>query len=334
MPMKLAINGFGRIGRAVFKTILENGYDIEIAAINDLADNNTLAHLLKYDTSYGAFAKDAKALKDAIIVNGTKYKVLAKRDPLNLPWKELGVDVVLECTGIFTKYEDSLKHIKAGAGKVIISAPSKSKEINTFVLGVNSNKIKKSDKIISNASCTTNCIAPIMKILDDNFGVKKALMTTIHSYTADQNLMDGPHRKGDLRRARSAAENIVPTTTGAAIAAAKTVPSLKNKFDGIAVRVPTPVGSLADITVVLKKNSTVDKINSAFSKAAKAKYKNILTVVNDPIVSSDIIKNPSSAIVDLSLTKIVDNNLLKIVAWYDNEWGYANRLAELCQLNK
>lgn len=327
--MKLAINGFGRIGRAAFKVILEKNYDVEIAAINDLTDNKTLAHLLKYDTAYGGFKKEISSSEDGIIVDGKKFKVLAEKDPLNLPWEKLGIDIVLECTGIFTKTEDLKKHIQAGAKKVVLSAPPKNDEISTYVLGVNDEKINEKEDIISNASCTTNCIAPVMKILEANFGIEKAIMTTIHAYTADQNLVDGPHKKGDLRRARAAAENITPTTTGAAITVAKIIPSLKNKFDGLAMRVPVPVGSLSDIVVLLKKDITVEKLNNVFKKAAENEFKNILTTTEDPIVSSDIIGNPYSSIVDLSLTKVVGGNLVKIIAWYDNEWGYANRLVEL-----
>ncbi|OGF21769.1 type I glyceraldehyde-3-phosphate dehydrogenase [Candidatus Falkowbacteria bacterium RBG_13_39_14] len=328
MPLKIAINGFGRIGRAAFKIILDNNYNVEIAAINDLTDNETLAHLLKYDTVYGVYDKKVKATAKGISAAGKEYKILAERNPGNLPWKTMGIDVVLECTGFFTKKEDAGKHIAAGAKKVIISAPSKSDDIGTYVLGVNAEKISKNEKIISNASCTTNSIAPVMKVLEAHFGIQKALMTTIHSYTADQNLVDGPHK--DLRRARAAAQNIVPTTTGAAKAAAKTIPSLKDKFDGIAVRVPTPAGSLSDITALLRKNTAVENINKVFLDAAKKKeLKNILAAAYDPIVSSDVIKNPYSTIVDLSMTKVVDGNLVKIIAWYDNEWGYASRLVEL-----
>lgn len=328
MPLKIAINGFGRIGRAAFKIILDNNYNVEIAAINDLTDNETLAHLLKYDTVYGVYDKKVKATAKGISAAGKEYKILAERNPENLPWKTMGIDVVLECTGFFTKKEDAGKHIAAGAKKVIISAPSKSDDIGTYVLGVNAEKISKNEKIISNASCTTNSIAPVMKVLEAHFGIQKALMTTIHSYTADQNLVDGPHK--DLRRARAAAQNIVPTTTGAAKAAAKTIPSLKDKFDGIAVRVPTLAGSLSDITALLRKNTAVENINKVFLDAAKKKeLKNILAAAYDPIVSSDVIKNPYSTIVDLSMTKVVDGNLVKIIAWYDNEWGYASRLVEL-----
>ncbi|MFH1192118.1 MAG: type I glyceraldehyde-3-phosphate dehydrogenase [bacterium] len=329
MSIKIAINGFGRIGRAAFKVILA-GSGAEVVAINDLTDNETLAHLLKYDTVYGVYDKEVKALKDGISVSGKKYKILTEKDPANLPWEKPGIDVVLECTGFFTAYEDAQKHISAGARKVIISAPSKSKEINTYVKGVNDNKIKKNEKIISNASCTTNCIAPVMKVLEDNFGVDKAIMTAVHAYTADQNLVDGPHRGGDLRRARAATENIVPTTTGAAITVTKIIPSLLDKFDGLAVRVPVPVGSLSDITALLKKDVTAEIVNNVFKKAAaKSEFKNILMATEDQIVSSDIVGNHYSAIVDLSLTEVVAGNMVKVIAWYDNEWGYANRIVEL-----
>lgn len=328
--LKLAINGFGRIGRAVFKVILENGYDVEIVGINDLTDNKSLAHLLKYDSVYSVLNKDIKFSEDGIIVEGKKYKVFAEKDPLNLPWKKLKVDVVLESTGIFTKKEDLKKHIDAGAKRVILSAPPKSGEVATYVLGVNDKNISASETIMSNASCTTNCIAPVMKVLEEKFGIEKAIMTTLHAYTADQNLVDGPHRKGDLRRARAAAENIVPTTTGAAVTVTEIMPSLKNKFDGLAMRVPVPVASLSDITAVLKKETDIETVNNAFKDASKkGELKNILMVTDDPIVSSDIIKNPFSAIVDLNLTNVVSGNLVKVIAWYDNEWGYANRLVEL-----
>ncbi|MFH1175633.1 MAG: type I glyceraldehyde-3-phosphate dehydrogenase [bacterium] len=328
--IKIAINGFGRIGRAAFKIILQNHKNIEIVAINDLTDNKTLAHLLKYDTIYGKFSDDVLGSDEGIEIEGVLYKVFAEKDPWNLPWKKLGVDVVLECTGLFTKYEDAKKHIDAGAKKVIISAPSKSKEVEVFVLGVNDNKIKN-QAVISNASCTTNCIAPVMKVLEENFGVEKALMTTIHSYTADQNLVDAPHRKGDLRRARAAVENMVPTTTGAAIAVAKTLPALDGKFDGLAVRVPTAIGSLSDITAVLKKDAVCEEINRAFKQASETNLKGILAVSNEPLVSSDIRGSHSSTIVDLPLTKVIGGNLAKIICWYDNEWAYSCRLVELAE---
>lgn len=326
--MNIAINGFGRIGRAAFKLMLEKKGDFNVVAINDLTDTATLAHLLKYDTCYGKFNKKIDFSKDAILVNGKKYKILAERDPSLLPWADLEVDLVLECTGRFRTKKDAGMHLKAGAKKVIISAPAKSEGIKTIVLGVNEKKLNKKDNIISNASCTTNCLAPVSQIIKDNFGIKKAIMTTIHSYTADQNLVDGPHT--DLRRARAAAENIVPTTTGAAIATTKTIPVLKNKFDGMAVRVPTPVGSLIDVCYVTNKKVDAKIVNQVFKKASRsAVLKNYIEASDEPLVSSDIVGNPHSAIVDLASTKVVDGDLLKVIAWYDNEWGYSNRLVDL-----
>jgi glyceraldehyde 3-phosphate dehydrogenase len=328
---KVAINGFGRIGRAVFKILLDKYKSIEVVAINDLTENKTLSHLLKYDTMYGNYNRSVKAVKSGLVVGGKKYKILAERDPENLPWKEMGVDIVLECTGIFRTKESASKHIKAGAKKVIISAPGKSDDVPTYVIGVNEHKIKKSEKVISNASCTTNCIAPVTKILEDKIGIKKVMMTTIHAYTAGQNLIDGP--KKDLRRARAAAQNIVPTTTGAAIATTKTIPQLKGKFDGISVRVPTAVVSMSDFVFLLKKKTTVEKVNNLFVQAKKQKnLKGILDVTNEPLVSSDFIGNAYSTIVDLQLTKVVDGDLLKVVAWYDNEWGYSARMAQMAHI--
>ena len=327
--MNIAINGFGRIGRAVFKIMLENKKDFNIVAINDLTDTKTLAHLLKYDTCYGKYEKNIECGNGIIGVSGKKYKILAEKDPAQLPWKEMNVDIVLECTGRFRTKQDAGMHIKAGAKKVIISAPGKGDGIKTIVLGVNEKKINKNDKIISNASCTTNCLAPVTQIIKDNFGIKKAVMSTVHSYTADQNLVDGPHT--DLRRARAAAQNIIPTTTGAAIATTQTIPSLKNKFDGMAIRVPTPVGSLVDVCFVTKKKVDEKQVNQAFKKAARsAGYKNYIEASEEPLVLADIVKNSASAIVDLNCTKVVDGDLIKIIAWYDNEWGYASRLVDLC----
>lgn len=328
--VNIAINGFGRIGRATFKAFLEKKSNINIVAINDLTDTKTLAHLLKYDTAYGKYGKKVEYTPDSLIVAGKKYRVLAEKEPGELPWRERRVDLVLECTGRFRTKEEAMAHIKAGAKKVIISSPAKSDNIKTIVLSVNENKISKNDKIISNASCTTNCLAPVVDIVRQNFGIKKAIMTTVHSYTADQNIVDGPHK--DLRRARAAAINIVPTTTGAAIATCQVIPQLKGKFDGMAIRVPVLVGSLCDI--VFETNKKVDRkdVNSVFKKMANsAKYRGILETTDEPIVSSDIIGNPASAIVDLSLTKVIGDNLLKVIAWYDNEWGYSNRLVELCE---
>lgn len=328
--VNIAINGFGRIGRATFKALLNKKSKINIVAINDLTDIKTLAHLLKYDTAYGEYNKSVSCAADSLLVGGKKYKVLAERDPSQLPWREMNVDAVLECTGIFRTREQAGTHLKAGAKKVIISAPAKSDNIKTIVLSVNENKIKKNDKIISMASCTTNCLAPVTDIIRQNFGIKKAIMTTVHSYTADQNIVDGPHK--DLRRARAAAVNIVPTTTGAAIATCKTIPSLKGKFDGMAIRVPTLVGSLCDIVFETQKKADEKSINKIFKKMAKSsRYRGIVEATEEPIVSSDIVGNPASAIVDLSLTKVIEGNLVKIIAWYDNEWGYSNRLVDLVE---
>lgn len=329
--MNVAINGFGRIGRAVFKVLIENKPGIKVVAINDLTDTATLAHLLKYDSCYGVYPADIKALPDGFSVGSEKFKVIAEKNPENLPWKELEVDIVLECTGRFCAKKDASLHIKAGAKKVLISAPGKGDDpIKTIVMGVNEDKLTKKDLIISNASCTTNCLAPVVDVVKRNFGIKKSLMTTIHSYTADQNLVDGPHK--DLRRARAAAMNIVPTTTGAAVSVAKTISSMKDKIDGLAVRVPTPVASLCDVVFLTTKKVTEEKVNAAFKKAAKeGKLRNILGVTSEPIVSSDIVGNALSSIVDLGLTMICDGDLLKVIAWYDNEWGYSNRLADLCE---
>jgi glyceraldehyde 3-phosphate dehydrogenase len=331
--INLAINGFGRIGRASLKIIFEKYPEINVVAINDLTDTKTLAHLLKYDSCYGINAMDINFDQNNIIVNKKKIPVLAEKDPSLLPWGKLKVDMVLECTGRFTNRDALMNHIKAGAKKVILSAPAKGKEdkVKTIVLGVNESKISASDKILSCASCTTNCLAPATDVIQRAFGIKKAIMTTIHSYTADQNLVDGPHK--DLRRARAAAINMVPTTTGAALAATEAIPSLKDKFDGLAVRVPTPVGSLCDIVFITKKNVTVEKVNAAFIKASKMpKYKGIIEVSTEPLVSTDIIRNPYSSIIDLSLTKVVGGDLLKVIAWYDNEWGYSNRFVDLAWL--
>jgi glyceraldehyde 3-phosphate dehydrogenase len=286
--------------------------------------------LLKYDSAQKRIENKVSSNKKGIVVDGITYPVFTQKDPTLLPWKDLKVDVVLECTGVFRTYEDAQKHMQAGAKKVIISAPAKGENVETIVLGVNEEKIKKSKNVYDIASCTTNCIAPVMKIISDNFTIEKALMTTVHAYTADQNLMDGPHK--DLRRARAAAMNIIPTSTGAAIAVTRAIPKLKGKFDGFAIRVPVIDGSLSDITIKLKENVTVEKINDLFIKMSKdKKFKGILTTTKDPIVSCDIIGNPYSSIVDLSLTNVMDGNLLKVVAWYDNEWGFSNRMLELCE---
>lgn len=325
MPTKIAINGLGRIGRAALKIALQSG-KIQVVAINDLADIPTLAHLLKYDTVYGVYDKKVTAGKNYLQVKAKKIPVTAEPEPKKLPWKKLGIDVVLECTGRFTLKQDAKAHLKAGAKKVIISAPSKSDDVITIVKGVNE-KEAKGQTIISNASCTTNCIAPVMKVLEQEFGIAKSLMTAIHSYTAGQNLVDGPAK--DLRRARAASQNIVPTTTGAAIATCKTLPTLKGKFDGLAIRVPTICGSISDITAVLNKSVTKEKLNSAFTKASRTYLGGILSVTDEPLVSSDFIGNPYSVIIDLDLTRVVGGDLVKVIAWYDNEWAYAKRLIEI-----
>lgn len=328
--MRMAINGFGRIGRSSFR-IAFGRPDVEIIAINDLTDAPTLAHLLSHDTAYGKYDKEVKADGNKLIVDGQSITIYAEKEPANLPWKDLNIDVVLECTGKFTGSQDANLHIQAGAKKVVISAPSKGDDpAPTYVLGVNADQYH-GEAVINNASCTTNCIAPVMAVIAKEFGVKKALLDTIHAYTHDQNIQDGPHK--DLRRARAAAANMVPTSTGAAIAATEAIPALKGKFDGTSIRVPVLVGSISDITMVLEKPATVEEINAAFTKASQAEpLKGILTVTNDPIVSSDIIGNPASAIVDLSLTQVVGDDLVKIFAWYDNEWGYSHRLVDMAIL--
>lgn len=321
--MKIAINGFGRIGRAVAKIITERD-GIELVAINDLTDVKTLAHLLKYDTSFGVWDHEVGYDEGDIIIDKRRVHSYAEKDPSSLPWEELKIDAVIECTGRFLTTEACQAHLDAGAKKVIMSAPPKD-ETPMYVMGVNADQYKN-EAIISNASCTTNCITPVMKVLEDTFGIEKSLMTTIHSYTADQNLVDGPH--SDLRRARAAACNIVPTSTGAAKAAFKTIPTLKGKFDGLAVRVPTPVVSLSDITLILKRDVTVDEVNKAFKKAEKGEMKGILATNEEEIVSSDLKGTSFSTTVDLPLTQVI-GNLVKVIAWYDNEWGYSERLVDL-----
>jgi len=325
--VKIAINGFGRIGRNAFKIAFERR-DAEIVAINDLTDAKTLAHLLKYDSNYGTYGYDVDYDDENIIVDGKKIRVLAEKEPANLPWREMEIDVVIESTGFFTDPAKARAHIDAGAKKVVISAPAKGEGAKTIVLGVNEDEITEDDVILSNASCTTNCIAPVMKVLEDNLGIEKAMMTTVHSYTASQKLQDAPAK--DLREARNAAENIVPTTTGASKAAALTIPSLKGKFNGLSVRVPTPVVSLSDITAISKRPTSVEEINDIFRRAANEDYyKGILAATDEELVSIDYRGNSHSCIVDLKLTDVVDGNLIKVVAWYDNEWGYSNRLVEL-----
>ena len=327
---KIAINGFGRIGRQVFKNIEQSHPDLEIVAINDLTDNPTLAHLLKHDSNYGTYGKEITATEKSIIVGGKEYLALAERDPEKLPWKELGVDIVLECTGIYTDTEGAGKHLKAGAKKVIISAPCKQKEIPGFVLGVNADTFD-TDKVelMDMGSCTTNCLAPIAKVLNDEFGIVKGFMTTVHSYTNDQKILDLPHK--DLRRARAAALNIIPTSTGAARAIGKIIPELNGKLDGIAMRVPTPTVSVLDLIVEVKKSTTKEEVNEAFKKAAASKnFQGILRVEEEPLVSMDFKGDTYSAIVDAEETMVKDN-MVNVIGWYDNEWGYSCRLAEFAE---
>jgi glyceraldehyde 3-phosphate dehydrogenase len=326
---RIAINGFGRIGRNAFKIAFDRS-DVEVVAINDLTDNKTLAHLLKHDSSYGEYAHEVTSDEHSITVDGKKIQTFAETDPAKLPWGDLGIDVVIESTGFFVDPAKAQAHIDpAGAKKVIISAPAKGDGADTIVLGVNDDKVKAgTTDVVSNASCTTNCITPVMAVLESNFGIEKAMMTTVHSYTASQKLQDAPAK--DLREARAAAENIVPTTTGASIATAKALPALEGRFGGLSVRVPTPVVSMSDFVVLLKRDVTVEEVNEVFKKAAaEPYYQGILAVTEEELVSSDFKGNSHSATVDLPLTAVVGGNLLKVVAWYDNEWGYSNRLVEL-----
>lgn len=354
MAIKVGINGFGRIGRQVFKAIWERfRNEIEIVAVNDLTDDATLAHLLKYDSIYGKFKADIKVGEDVVIegyvcsdckakecaepckvgtlvVDGTSIYSLAEKNPANLPWAALGVEVVLESTGRFTEAEKAAMHLEAGAKKVLISAPAKG-DVKTVVLGVNADMYDpKTDHIVSNASCTTNCLAPMCKVLQENFGIKRGLMTTIHSYTNDQVVLDFPHR--DLRRARAAAINMIPTTTGAAKAIGEVIPALKGKMHGYAMRVPTPTGSVTDLTVELEKNASVEEINAAFKAAAEGALQGILDYTEDPIVLADIVGDPHSCIFDALSTTVIDGNFVKVLGWYDNEWGYSNRTAELLKM--
>lgn len=327
MP-NIAINGFGRIGRNTLKAGWgKKGFNV--VAVNDLTDAATLAHLLKHDSVYRTWDHEVKAKKDVLVIDGKEIRVFGQKDPKALPWKALKIDVVLECTGFFTSEEGAGQHVIAGAKVVIISAPAKGGHVPTYMMGVNESRLKgEKARVINNASCTTNCIAPVARVMEEAFGIKKAMMTTIHAYTADQNLVDGPHK--DLRRARSAAMNIVPTTTGAAIATSEAIPQLQGRFDGLAIRVPVVCGSLADFTFVLKRQTTVPEINAALVKASKqADLKGILIVSAEPMVSSDVIGMSASAIVDASLTNVVDGDLVKVIAWYDNEWAYSHRLVEL-----
>ncbi|MEV1052781.1 type I glyceraldehyde-3-phosphate dehydrogenase [Streptomyces sp. NPDC049887] len=326
MTIRVGINGFGRIGRNYFRALLEQGADIEIVAVNDLGDTATTAHLLKYDTILGRLKAEVSHTADTITVDGHTIKVLSERNPADIPWGELGVDIVIESTGIFTKKADAEKHIAGGAKKVLISAPATDEDI-TIVMGVNQDKYDPAQhNVISNASCTTNCVAPMAKVLDENFGIVKGMMTTVHAYTNDQRILDFPHK--DLRRARAAAENIIPTSTGAAKATALVLPQLKGKLDGIAMRVPVPTGSVTDLVLELDREVTRDEINSAFQKASEGQLKGVLEYTEDPIVSSDIVNWPASCTFDSKLT-MVQGKQVKVVGWYDNEWGYSNRLVDL-----
>ncbi len=327
MAVKVGINGFGRIGRCVLRSALENNVDVDIVAVNDLTDAKTLAHLLKYDSVHKILKNDITYGDDYIAIDGKKIKITKERDPQNLPWGDLGVDVVLESTGIFTKRADAEKHIKAGAKKVIISAPASDEDI-TVVQGVNFDKYDKSKHhIISNASCTTNCLAPVAKILNDTFGVEHGLMTTIHSYTNDQRILDLPH--SDLRRARAAALSMIPTSTGAAKAVGLVLPELKGKLDGLAIRVPTPNVSVVDLVVKVKKATTAEEVNAAIKAGAEGPMKGILQYCDEPLVSVDFNGNPHSSIFDAKLTKVMEGTTIKVFSWYDNEWGYSTRAAEL-----
>jgi glyceraldehyde 3-phosphate dehydrogenase len=326
MSIKVAINGFVRIGRLVFKAAQANA-DIEFVAVNDLTDAKTLAYLLKYDSVHGRFPGTVEAKDDSIVVNGKAVKVIAERDPANLPWAEMGVDVVIESTGIFRAKAQIQKHLDAGAKKVILTVPAKDEIDATIVLGVNEDALKPEHKIVSNASCTTNCLAPVAKVLHDTFGIKRGLMTTVHGYTNDQKILDMPH--SDLRRARACAVSLIPTTTGAAKAVGKVIPDLNGKLDGMAMRAPVADGSVVDLVVELEKDATKEEINAAMKAAAEGPLKGILEYCDDPIVSVDIIDNPVSSIFDAQATSVMDGNFVKVLSWYDNEWGYSNRVVDL-----
>ncbi len=328
--MNIAINGFGRIGRQVLRIILDKHPDMNVVLINDLTEPATLAHLFEFDSTYGTFQGKVELKGDVLTTAHGKAKLTAIKDPAHLPHKELKVDVVLECTGFFTKRDDAAMHLKAGAKKVIISAPCKDKADATLCIGVNHEIYDtKTMHVISNASCTTNCLAPMAKVIDETFGIEHGFMNTIHSYTNDQNLLDLPHK--DMRRARAAAVNIVPTSTGAAKAIGEVLPTLKGKLNGTSLRVPTPTGSITDLTVVTKKEVTIEAVNAAFTKAANGKMKNILSVETRPLVLKDFVGNPHSCIIDAAMTDVIGGKLLKVFGWYDNEWGYSNRLAELAE---
>lgn len=328
MSIKVAINGFGRIGRNAFKIAQKRlGKNVEIVAINDLTNTNTLAHLLKYDSCFGKFEGTVEAKENSLVVNGKEIRIYAERDPKNLPWKELGVDVVIESTGLFTKKEKAMAHIEAGAKKVVISAPATDEDI-TIVMGVNEKDYDPAKhNIISNASCTTNCLAPFAKVVDEKFGIVKGLMTTVHSYTNDQRILDLPH--SDLRRARAAAESIIPTTTGAAKAVARVLPQLKGKLNGFALRVPTPTVSITDIVFEVKKATTAEEVNAALKEAAEGELKGVLGYSEEPLVSIDYRGDERSSIIDALSTMVIEGNMVKVVSWYDNEWGYSNRIVDL-----
>ncbi len=329
MAIRIAINGFGRIGRNVFRIMHSRGADFEVVALNDLTDAATLAHLLRYDTVGGRFAGQVEVDGDAIVVDGKRVQVLAERDPAGLPWGELGVDLVVEATGIFRSREACQKHVDAGAKKVILTVPPKGDVDNMVVLGVNDDTLAAGQNILSNASCTTNCLAPLAKVLHESFGIRRGLMNTIHAYTNDQRILDLPH--GDLRRARAAASNIIPTSTGAARAVGKVLPELNGKLDGMSMRVPVPCGSVVDLVAVLAKEVTVESVNAAVKAAADGPLKGVLEYSEDPLVSSDILQNPHSSVFDAGSTMVIDSNMVKVVSWYDNEWGYSNRVCDLAK---
>ncbi len=329
MAIRVGINGFGRIGRNVFRVITQRG-GIDVLAINDLADSKSLATLLKYDSVHGRFGGSIEAKEKSLLVNGKEVRLVMEKDPAKLPWKSLGVDIIIESTGIFTTRAECAKHLDAGARKVILSAPAKDKIDATIVVGVNTKDLKPEHKIISNASCTTNCLAPLVKVVNDNFGIEKGLMTTIHAYTNDQRIIDLIHK--DLRRARAAAMNIIPTTTGAARAIGEVIPSLKGKLDGLAMRVPVVDGSVTDLVAMVSKDVTAEMVNAALKKAAEGEMRGILEYCDDPIVSSDIIGNTHSSIFDSALTHVIDKRMVKVISWYDNEWGFSNRMVDLIEL--
>ncbi len=326
MSIRIGINGFGRIGRNVFK-ILNANSDFEVAAINDLTDAATLAHLLKYDSNAGRFDGTVESKDGAIVVDGKSIPITSERDPATLKWGDLGVEIVLESTGIFRKKDQCLLHVQAGAKKVLLSVPPKDEVDAIVVMGVNDDTLRDTDQVVSNASCTTNCLAPMAKVIHESFGIRRGLMNTIHAYTSDQSLQDMPH--SDLRRARSAALSIIPTSTGAASAVGQVLPELKGRLDGMAMRVPIPVGSVVDLTVELERDATVDEVNTAIRTAAEGPLAGILEYCTDPIVSVDIAGNPASSIFDAGLTSVIDGNFVKVVSWYDNEWGYSNRCVDL-----